>query len=217
MISFLASSLALLAAVSTEGWNNFNPGRVLREPVKEYWRAPFAAGAGEFEIEKCDGAEGSVEFDGASMIVRKTSLQGYIIVKSRQTVTVAVGKKLRSYADAEVWGADPNYSLALPRVLDSRKRLHSCFKLDAQALFMGGGEKIAYLANTAKGVAERRFSGFEVLKEGGSELVPALVIAGAPSSTKWVKWGVEDYDAAEGEWQKIRSTMVTDGPGKRNL
>jgi hypothetical protein len=217
MISFLASSLALLAAVSTEGWNNFNPGRVLREPVKEYWRAPFAAGAGEFEIEKCDGAEGSVEFDGASMIVRKTSLQGYIIVKSRRTVTVAVGKKLRSYADAEVWGADPNYSLALPRVLDSRKRLHSCFKLDAQALFMGGGEKIAYLANTAKGVAERRFSGFEVLKEGGSELVPALVIAGAPSSAKWVKWGVEDYDAAEGEWQKIRSTMVTDGPGKRNL
>ena len=219
MRSCVACLLALLNLVAGagEGWENVDAARVLREPAKELWRASFAAGADAFETEFRDGAEAEVSFAEGAMTVKKTNAKGYVIVKARRGFSFPVGTRLRSYADAEVTGSDPNYSLAFPRILDARNRLHCCLDLDVVGVFMGGGEKIAFLANTPPGRAERRFSHFQVRADGGTDLVPALVIAGAPSVSRWVRWGVEDYEAADSAWVKVRSAFHADESGKTNL
>ncbi|MBR2839450.1 MAG: hypothetical protein IKE55_11735 [Kiritimatiellae bacterium] len=202
---------------ASEGWENVCSARMLREPALEYWRAPFERGETAFKVDRCDGAEGEVAFAGGRMTVRKTNAAGYLLITAIDGLVKPVGTRLRSYADAEVTGSDPNYSLAFPRLLDARRRLHACFDLDAMGLFMGGGEKIAYLANTPPGTTERRFSHFRVVEEGRSKLVPALVVAGAPSVSTWVRWGVEDYAAAAEAWAKARSRFVPGENNKTNL
>ena len=219
----LCGGIALLVVVAgqaseSEGWDNRCGTRTLRERSDRiFWEARFGQGEGAFSVEKRDGAEGEVSFSGGRMTVRKTNAAGYIVVTSKDSFSRPVGAKLKSFADAEVSGADPQYSLAFPRVLDSKKRLTACWSLDAVGVFMGGGEKMAYLANTAPGVAERRFSNFIVRAEGGTNLTAVLVVAGAPSVTTWCRWGVEDYDAANAAWVKYRANFNTAGAGKTNL
>jgi hypothetical protein len=199
-------------AVEREGWDNRCETRKLSERSnKIYWEADFAKGAEAFTVEKLKGAEGEVSFADGRMTVRKTNAAGYILVVAKEPFSSCAGTKLKSFADAEVSGADPLYSLALPRIFDSRKRLSACWSLDAERTFMGGGEKIAYLVNTAPGVAERRFSNFIVDAKGGTNLSPALIIAGAPSVSVWHRWGVEDYDAANAAWEKFRAEYTTAG------
>ncbi len=211
-------ALSLTAAAGSEGWDNRCETRKLRDRSNQiFWEANFDKGADAFSVEKCGGAEGDVSFSDGRMAVRKTNAAGYILVTARDSFSRPVGARLKSFADAEVSGADPLYSLAFPRVLDSKKRLTACYQLDAAGLFMGGGEKIAYLANTAPGVTERRFSNFIVAEGGGTNLTAALVIAGAPSVTVWHRWGVEDYDAANAAWERYRNAFRTSGAGKTNL
>ncbi len=218
MFLFLVLMLSLTAAAESEGWNNRCETRVLRERTDAlFWKAHFDKGADAFSVEMRDGAEGEVSFSGGRMIVRKTNAAGYILVTARDSFSRPVGARLKSFADAEASGADVNYSLAFPRVLDAKKRLTACYPLDAAAVFMGGGEKMAYLANTAPGVAERRFSNFIVGENGGTNLTAALVVAGAPSTTIWHRWGVEDYDAANATWEEYREGFRTAGVGKTNL
>ena len=212
----LLATVAVHASES-EGWDNRCETRKLRERTDMiFWEAQFDKGEDAFVIEKRDGAEGEVSFSGGRMTVRKTNAAGYILVTAKDSFSRPVGAKLKSFADAEVSGADPLYSLAFPRILDSKKRLTACWSLDAERVFMGGGEKIAYLANTAPGVAERRFSNF-IVGDGGTDLTAALVVAGAPSVTVWRRWGVEDYDAANAAWEKYRANFTTAGAGKTNF
>ena len=217
-VALLLAAASLSAVAQSEGWNNRCETRKLRARTDRiYWEARFDKGEDAFAIEKRDGAEGEVSFTGGCMTVRKTNAAGYILVVAKDSFTRPVGAKLKSFADAEVSGADPLYSLAFPRVLDSKKRLTACWSLDAVGVFMGGGEKIAYLANTAPGVAERRLSNFVVRPDGGTNLTAALIVAGAPSVTVWHRWGVEDYDTANAAWAKYRATFTTAGAGKTNL
>ena len=216
VVSIMAS--VAVCATESEGWDNRCETRALRERTDRiFWEAQFDKGADAFDIEKRDGAEGEVSFSGGRMTVRKTNAAGYILVTAKNSFSRPVGAKMKSFADAEVSGADPNYSLAFPRVLDDKKRLFACYQLDAVGVFMGGGEKIAYLANTAPGVAERRLSNFVVRPDRGTNLTAALVVAGAPSVTTWHRWGVEDYDAANAAWVKYRANFNTAGAGKTNL
>ncbi len=218
LATFFFISLALAAVAGSEGWDNRCETRALRERTDRiFWEAHFDKGADAFSVEMCGGAEGDVSFTDGRMAVRKTNAAGYILVTAKDSFSCPVGARLKSFADAEVSGADVNYSLAFPRILDAKKRLTACYPLDAAAVFMGGGEKMAYLANTAPGVVERRFSNFIVAEDGGTNLTAALVVAGAPSVTVWHRWGVEDYDAANAAWEKYRNGFRTSGAGKTNL
>ena len=210
-------ALLTIALAACPGWENVCPARRLSERVKVLWEADFAKGAAGFSLERQDGAEGEMSFADGRLVVRKTNARGQLVIRAKDGFSAPVGFKLKSFADAEVTGADPNYSLAYPRVVDSRNCLYSCFELDAAGVFMGGGEKIAYLANTSPGVAERRFSHFKVRADGGTNLVAALVVAGAPSTTVWRRWGVQDYVAAHSAWTAERAKFTTDGAGKTNL
>ena len=222
VVAAVMAAMPIAAAAQTsadaEGWDNRCETRRLRERTDRiFWEARFDRGRDAFAVEMKDGAEGEVSFSGGRMTVRKTNASGYILVAAKDSFSRPVGAKLKSFADAEVSGADPLYSLAFPRVMNARRNLHSCFELDAVGVFMGGGEKIAYLANTAPGVVERRLSNFKVGASGGTNLTAALVVAGVPSVTTWHRWGVEDYDAANAAWVKYRDTFRTPGAGKTNL
>lgn len=209
--------LLAIALSVCPGWENVCPARRLSDRVKVLWEADFSKGAAGFALERQDGAEGEMSFVDGRLVVRKANARGQLVVRAKDGFSAPTGFKLKSFADAEVSGSDSNYSLAYPRIVDSRNSLCACFELDAAGVFMGGGEKIAYLANTPPGVAERRFSHFKVRADGGTNLVAALVVAGAPSTTTWHRWGVQDYAAAHSAWAAERARFTTDGAGKTNL
>jgi len=215
MAAVAASALSLPA--ETSGWGNENPARRLSKRAGVVWEADFSQGADGFKLEKCDGAEGELFFEQGKLGVRKMNFRGYLRVNAATTFSKPVGTALKSFADAEVTGSDPNYSLGFPRLVDSRNRLTPCVELDAKGVFMWGGEKNAYLANTPPGVAERRLSNFRVVAAGGTNLRPVLVIGGAPSETRWHRWGVQDYKTAEAAWRKERAKWQSGLAGKTNL
>ena len=201
LVSVLFAFVATEVAAITPGWDGICESRKFREPAKSYWSSVIGDGA--FDVAWYDGATGNVWVADDKLVIEKKNGRGYGVVSARDGFSQPKGKKLRSFVDAEVLGADGDYSLALPRILDARRRLHSCWMLDAVGIFMGGGQKMAYLVNTPPGVAERRFS-HHIVSDGGENLVPSIVIAGSPAMMKVVRWGVEDYDRAADAWVKER-------------
>ena len=218
-IGLFAALPVLIAqpAAVQDGWGVPDLMRKLGDRKGLVWEADFQQGADGFALEKCDGAEGEIGFVQGKMVVRKTNYRGYLRINSVQTFSKPVGFTLKSFADAEVTGADPNYSLAFPRIVDGRNALTPCVELDGKGVFMWGGEKNAYLANTPPGVVERRFSNFKVEVPGGTDLRPVLVIGGAPSETLWHRWGVQNYAFASAEWKKMCVRYQSGLAGKTNL
>ena len=198
----LALASALSAAVAeSEGWNNVDPARKEREPAKLYWEAPLAKGAAAFEVEKFGGAEGEVSFAGGAMTVRKTNERGWIVVRAKERFSVKEGTVLRSFADSEVPDADQFHSVAVLRIFGNRETLHASWDLDAVGVFMCGGPTMGYLSCTAPGQTERRFASVKATAAFGTNVAPAMVVAGAPSTSVWRRWGVEDHDRAHGAWK----------------
>jgi hypothetical protein len=216
-------ALCLIALVQgfasgiTPGWDGLYDGRRLRNPAKPYWEASITNGLDAFDVEWAKGATGNVAYADGKLVIEKTNDAGYGVVSMRRGLTMPVKTKLRSFVDAEISDADGDYSLALPRILDGNNRLHSCWGLDAIGVFMGGGQKTAYLVNTPPGVAERRFSHHVVSETGGTNLTPAIVIAGAPAKMKVVRWGIEDYDRAHDAWVRERAKCYPKRDHKTDL
>ena len=208
-MSVLAVGNAYTGAVSassseklTAGWRNVNPNRQELASAKLYWESAFELGESAFVVEMCGGAKGDVSFNGGAMTIRKTNEQGWIAVRSRESISAGIGQKLRSFADAEVYGADPFNSVAFLRLLGRDRSLVASWELDVKGIFMLGGPKMGLLANTAPEQTERRFASMRVTELSGTNLTPVLVIAGAPSTSVWKRWGVEDHDAAVKKWRK---------------
>ena len=184
-----------------EGWDNLDPARREREPARLYWEAPLAKGAAAFAVEKCGGAEGEVSFADGAMTVRKTNERGWIVIRAKERFAVKAGTTLRSFADAEVPDADQFHSVAVLRLSGKKDRLHSDWGLDAAEPFMCGGPKMGYLSCTAPGQTDRRFASLQATEKFGTNIAPVMVVAGAPSTSIWRRWGVEDHDRAHGAWK----------------
>ena len=204
--AFAVAAVSLSAAVSgvTPGWDNLEDERKLREPAKLYWQASITNAVEELELAFADGATGRVEYVDGKLLIEKFNSLGYMTVAVKNGFTMPLKTRLRNFLDMEVLRADSEYSFAFARIYDAKKRLHSCWVLDAIGIFMGGGQKMAHLVKTAPGVAERRFSHYQTHAEGGTNLNPVIVVAGAPSLVKVVRWGVEDYDRAQSAWVSER-------------
>ncbi len=209
-----------MAGAVSEGWDNYDPTRRERVPARLYWNAQFDKGAVAFVVEKCGGAEGDVVFADGAMTVRKTNERGWIVVKATERFSVKAGTTIRSFADAEVCGADQFHSVAVLRISGNRERLHSSWGLDAVQVFMCGGPKMGFLSNTAPGRPERRFASVKVTEDYGTNVAPVLVVAGAPSTSVWRRWCVEDHNSAHGQWMnhvgrhRGDSTRISHGVSK---
>ena len=66
-----------------EGWENIDPDRRDPPPGKVLWRADLSQGADGFVLEKADGAEGHVFFDGGNLRIVKANDRGYLVLRPK--------------------------------------------------------------------------------------------------------------------------------------
>jgi hypothetical protein len=61
-------------------------------------------------------------------------------------------------------------------------------------------------------MADRKLAHFIADEKTGTNVTAAIVVAGAPSTSLWTKWGVEDYTAASKAWtDMVRSRKPPTG------
>ena len=204
---WFSAALAAMAAVTcaassadTEGWRNVCDTRVLPPPVKGLWSAPLDKGASAFSVEWRDGATGAVSFvrmpSGPCIKIAKTSSRGYVVVAAKDAIAVPPGTKLRSYAGCEASNSDCEYSYGFLRLYGNEENL-ARFPVSVHGC---GGPKMYCIANTPPGMPDRKLCQFVASREVGTNITAAIIVAGAPSTSVWTQWGVEDFSAADKSW-----------------
>lgn len=205
----IALYLAIFPAAAfaiTAGWDNINPERKFPVPGRVYWRADFSNWPEGFIVERKDGAEGSVTMEERNGVrglrIEKTNGRGYITVRPRETLPFPENTELQSFAFVSSASNDPLYAVGFLRLRGERHRSLAYFsKLDGRG---PGGPKMQYLANTAPGVRERKLCRYLCSdREGGTNVVPTIVVAGERSESRWEDWGVEDLVAAKESWKEF--------------
>lgn len=199
--SVAAAVLSMSTLGADEGWRNVCETRVLPPPVKGLWAAPLDKGAAAFSVEWRDGATGTVSFAetdrGRCIRIDKTTSAGYVLVSSKDTFAVPAGTKLRAYAGCESANADCEYSYGFLRLYGKDENLAYFSGLSSFGI---GGPKINCIANTPPGMPDRKLCHFIAKEETGTDITAAIVVAGAPSTSVWTHWGVEDFTAANKAW-----------------
>ena len=167
------------------------------------WTADLSSGRDAFSVELCDGAEGSVRFittDGACSIeIEKANDIGWIVVSPKEKVVVPEGTALQSYAKVVGSRNDPEYSLGFLRMWGQRRTLRYFGELDGRG---GGGLAMSVLLNTPADRALRKTCRYLADAEHGTEVTPAIVVAGKRSRSTWTAWGIEDLKSAERRWSE---------------
>ena len=193
--------LATAAFGSDEGWRNVCETRVLPEPVKGLWSAPLDTGDKAFSVEWRDGATGTVSFvrtkRGAGIRIEKRTSHGYVLVSAKDSFAVPSGTKLRAYAGCESDNADCEYSYGFLRLYGKEENLA---QFPGLGPYGNGGPKMDHIANTPPGMPDRKLGHFVADAKTGTNVTAAIVVAGAPSSSVWTGWGVEDSSAASKAW-----------------
>ena len=199
----VAVGMAFVAAAfsADEGWRNVCATRTLPHPVKNIWSAPIEKGAGAFTVEWRDGATGSVSFVetscGPAVKIEKITPGGYVVVTQKEPFPVLSGTKLRAYAGCEATNADCEYSYGFLRMYGNEENLAYFSGIRAYGI---GGPKMDHIANTPPGMPDRKLTHFIADAKTGTNVTAAIVVAGAPSTSVWTRWGVEDYVAADKAW-----------------
>ena len=202
-ISYLAAVAVSVAVAhgADDGWRNVCATRVLPSPAKGIWTAPLDKGATAFSVKWRDGATGTVSFAstdrGPCVKIAKTTPGGYVVVSAKDPFQVPPGAKLRAYAACEADNADCEYSYGFLRMHGKEENLAHFSGIPA---YTDGGPKIGHIANTPPGMPDRKLCHFIADEKVGTNVTAAIVVAGAPSTSVWTQWGVEDYNAASKAW-----------------
>ena len=205
------SALALLLSTATlfaegeAGWCNISPGREFPTPVKTLWNAPISKGIDAFSVEWRDGATGKVsvvEQDGTAAIeIAKRNGLGCVVVKPRCRIKVPPKTRLRTAAGCESADADCEYAYGFLAVWSGEEEDLTYHSVSP---FGRGGPKMTQIANTSPGMPDRKLAHGEVGTNG--IVSAAIVVAGAPSVSRWMKWTIEDFAAASENWkEKVRN------------
>ena len=185
-----------------EGWTDIGSIRTVVPSSNPLWTAPTVLA--EFNIERRDGAEGTVEVLGAGtgtvLRVSKTNGKGLILITTRLPFAVAAGRNLRASVDVSVQQAVPERSQGFIRMFGRHENL-DFHPLDGRA-FMHGGVRMTNLYCTAEGVWDRKFAHYAATVEDGTNVTCALGVAGAPSVSLWRTWCVEDDEAVQSRWRE---------------
>jgi hypothetical protein len=191
---------SLFVSAADEGWRNVCATRKLPSPVKGIWSAPIDKGAEAFSVEWRDGATGTVSFArterGHCIRIAKTTPAGYVLVSAKDSFAVPPGAKLRAYAGCESGNADCEYSYGFLRLYGKDENL-SFFGMGAYGI---GGPKMNRIANTPQGMPDRKLCHRVADQKTGTNITAAIVVAGAPSTSVWTHWGVEDFAASSKAW-----------------
>lgn len=199
-MSSLAAGLmcsAALAAV-TPGWENVNPSRVEHPTGLELWKADFSR-KDSFSFELREGADAVVTVTKGGVRIVKRNRDGYVVVKAKPFRTDK-GRKLRLFADLEIPDGDVDYSSGFLRAHGEKEHL-GLSPLEGFNFWGGGHHTMRGMPNTAPGMTTRKFAQF-IADEG--IVTPVIVVGGAPSTSVWRNWTVEDHLDAEVKWKKFR-------------
>ena len=187
----------------TAGWENVDPARRELPLPPSVWRARTSDGG--FTLEKRDGAEGAFRIVDGVLEIRKTNDRGALLLKA-PSFDSPTNRLLMFAADLSVDGATPEYSHGFLRAHGKTE----CLTLQPEALARGrlaGWPEASGLVNTAPGMSYRKYSYYR--SEDGT-VRPVLVVAGAPSVSRWTDWQAVDAREADGFWHaNCRDPEVT--------
>ena len=206
LMMWAAAVLPSVALADAAGWDNVNPQRTFPTPRKVYWRADLSNWPEGFVVERKGGAEGAVtleEKDGVrGLRIEKTNGLGYLTVRPKEALPFPEKTELQSFAFVTSTANDPLYAVGFLHLRGERNTSYAYYsKLDGRG---PGGPKMKYLANTAPGVKERKLCRYLCSQdEGGTNVVPTIVIAGDRSVSRWENWGIEDLVAAKETWKEF--------------
>ena len=200
-----------------EGWRNVDPSRREVCPEKPIWKADLAQWPDGFEVKCNDGAEGhaevvDTEFGKAIRIV-KANDAGYITVTPKVPLTVPKGARLQGYVHFSSASNDTEYAIGLIRLMGRHRKLYYYSGLDERGT---GGPKMYLLVNTAPGTRERKTCRYLADDHSGTNVLPAIAVAGVASDSLWSDWGIEELTAARKAWDRhIERVSARDHSGDR--
>ena len=177
------------------------------------WCADLSQGAEGFVLEKADGAEGAVSVAGGKLRIVKTNDIGFLALRPKEPFAVPPGTRLQAFAYVSGQTNDPEYAMGFLRMYGARKTYDYFSALDERRR---GGPKMDYLFNTPPGVRERKLCRFLANAANGTNVTPAIVVAGPRSESVWSGWGVEDLKVAAANWQAfVKKVEPKDHSGDR--
>ena len=199
--------------VVTDGWENICPKRKEFPPARVLWTANLAGGK-DFTVERRDGAEGKVTFTNGTIRIEKTNAEGYILVVAPGFDVPPGTNDVRLAADVAVPDADADYSSAFLRAYGRKERLGMCTVLEKEFFGAGGGHnEMRGLACSAPGMTYRKYAHY---RSTDGRVTPVIVIAGAPSTSIWRNWTIEDLPAAQAKWAEyFKTQQAKDHAGER--
>jgi len=201
-VAFAIGGGVALHAV-TPGWENKSPGRKKVESGRVYWSAEFSRGLAGFSVEKRDGAEGTVGMvdvpgGGKALRIVKSNDLGYIAVTAKEPFAVAGNARLQACASVSSGAGDPESSLGFLRMYGRRRDLKYFSGLDGRG---PGGPKMDFLFSVPEDEPYRKLCRYLASEADGTNVTPAIVVAGARSDSVWRDWYVEDLGDAERRWR----------------
>jgi hypothetical protein len=188
---------------STEGWMNVDPARTETKPEKPIWKADLSQWPDGFEVKRHDGAEGRAElvdtaFGKAIRIVKEND-DGYITVTPKKPLIVPKNAKLQGYVHFSSASNDTEYAVGVVRLMGRYRKLYYYSGLDERGI---GGPRMYLLVNTAPGTRERKTCRYLADEHSGTNVLPAIAVAGVASDSTWSDWGVEDLVASKQAWSR---------------
>ena len=219
------SATALLSVIvfasgsgdSEAGWMNVDPVRTEVRPQKPIWKADLSLWPEGFEVTRHDGAEGRAElvdtaFGKAIRIVKENDA-GYITVTPKNPLIVPKGARLQGYVHFSSVSNDTEYAVGVIRLMGRHRKLYYYSGLDERGI---GGPRMYLLVNTAPGTRERKTCRYLADEHSGTNVLPAIAVAGVASDSLWGDWGVEDLPAAKQAWERhIERVSSRDHSGDR--
>ena len=210
---FGALLIGLGTQATTVGWENICPERKEFPPARVLWTADFGRAEG-FKVERRDGAEGTVSFSAGTLRIEKTNAKGLIVVTAPGFDVPPGTNDVRLAADVAVPDADANYSSGFLRAYGRKEQLGICFALERNFFGLGGGNnEMRGLACSAPGMTYRKYAHYRATE---GRVTPVIVVSGAPSTSIWRNWTVEDLPAAQAKWAEyFKTQQAKDHAGER--
>ena len=186
--------LSKRAGVVTPGWENVDPERREFPLAEVVWSAP----ADGLKVERLDGAEGDVSFEGGRIVVRKTNDAGTIRIAA-PVARFDAGRHVRFSADVlECRAQSVDRALGGLSVSTNGVDFPERDAFRPARWFRDGGTYMRRMVCTAPGMHYRKYA-HGVSADG--VMTPAIYVKGAASESVWRNWRAEYVDDAQALWR----------------
>lgn len=213
---FVSLFIPFAILADEDGWTGLNPNRLHVAVGKLFWQADYSKGMEQFSVERRGGAEGSVnivDLPGGRKGLRvvKSNDLGFISISPKVPFAVKKGSELQARASVSGDSNDPNYAVGMLRMYGKSRNYFYFSGLDGRG---SGGPKMDFLHNAPVDSPERKLCRYLASEQKGTNVTPAILVAGARSDSVWCDWCVEDLVEAKRKWSDfLKKTEPADKSG----